>query len=279
MKWALRHIPGFQWSLRLLMWLVTDLLMVNVLKNYKRFAWLADAAERTCTKHIRDQVDDPALQEKLIPTYSFGCKRPSFSSVYYPAFNRDNVELVTEPIARVTETGIVTADGKAREIDTLVCATGFDVFGKKSVPTFPIYGKGGAELTDFWDANRYQAFLGATVPNYPNYFMIFGPYSVAGGSFIGMIENQTRHLMRCLKTAKRRGANYIEVKQESHDRDFQRILRRAQTNIWTLGNCAGANSFYYDRHGDAAGLRPVGSTTAWWESHSFSMRHYDFASK
>lgn len=279
MKWAMRSIPGFQWALRLLAWVVTDLLMVNVLKNYARFGWLAEAAERGCTTHIRTQVDDPAIQEKLIPKYSFGCKRPSFSNEYYPTFNRDNVELVTEPIERITETGIVTVDGQQREIDTLICATGFDVFGKKSVPTFPIYGKGGAELTDFWDANRYQAFLGATVPNYPNYFMIFGPYAVAGGSFVGMIENQTRHLIRCLKTAAKRGANYIEVKQDSHDRDFQRVLRRAQKNIWALGNCAGSNSFYYDRHGDAAGLRPVGSVTAWWESRSFSMKNYEFESK
>jgi cation diffusion facilitator CzcD-associated flavoprotein CzcO len=279
MRKALRYVPGLQWGLRILMFLVTDVVMVNVLKNYRRFSRLAEAAERKCIEHVRSQVDDPVLQEKLIPRYSFGCKRPSFSNTFYLTFNRQNVELVTEPIERITETGIVTADGKQREIDTLICATGFDVFGRKTVPTFPVYGREGAELTDFWEQNRYQAFMGATVPNYPNYFMVFGPYSVASASFVGMIENQTRHLVRCLVTARKRGANYVEVKQASHDRDFEEVLRRRGDMVWALGRCEGSNSYYFDRHGDYPGLRPLGSSTAWWRSHFFSMNHYQFASR
>ena len=118
--------------------------------------------------------------------------------------------------------------------------------------------------------------MGASVPSFPNYFMIFGPYSVASASFFGMIENQTRHLLRCLKTARKRGANYIEVKQESHDRDFQEILRRRVTAVWALGNCAGSNSYYYTRHGDYPGLRPVSSVVFWLQSHFFSMNNYRF---
>lgn len=279
MKKALRYIPGLQRLLRLAMWLVTDMVVVNVLKDYKRFSWLAEKAERSCTEHIRSQVDDPEIQEKLIPDYTFGCKRPSFSNTFYPVFNRENCELVTDSIERITPDGIVTSDGEKREIDTLICATGFEVFEKKAVPTFPIYGADGVEITDFWERNRYQAFLGASVPNYPNYFMIFGPYSIASASFIAMIENQTRHLVRCLKAARKRGANYIEVKQESHDRDFQKMLRLKQGMLWALGNCATANSYNIDRHGDFPGLRPVGSATTWWQSHSFRMSNYHFASR
>jgi cation diffusion facilitator CzcD-associated flavoprotein CzcO len=278
MQKALRYIPGFQRLLRFAIWLLTDMVVVNVLKDYKRFSWLADKAERSCTAHIRNQVKDPEIQEKLIPKYTFGCKRPSFSNNFYPVFNRENCELVTEPIERICEDGIITSDGEVREIDTLICATGFEVFEKKAVPTFPIYGKNGVEITDFWEENRYQAFLGASVPNYPNYFMIFGPYSIASASFIAMIENQTRHLIRCLKTARKRGADCIEVKQESHDRDFQKMLLRGKKMVWALGGCQAANTYNIDRHGDFPGLRPVGSVTTWWKSHSFSMSNYDFTS-
>ena len=69
-------------------------------------------------------VKDPEVRRKLTPNHPFGCKRPLFSDVYYPVFNRDNVELITETIERITPTGIVTVDGGARELDTIIYSTG-----------------------------------------------------------------------------------------------------------------------------------------------------------
>jgi len=279
MQMAFKYIPLLQRTARLTLSMFTDLIFIHGLIRYKRLEWLMKWTEKQCIAHIRRQVKDPAIQEKLIPKYSFGCKRPSFTSKFYPVFNRENVELVTTPIARITENSIVTTDGKEREIDTLICATGFQVFEKGALPTFRIYGKDGVELSDFWDANRYSAFMGATIPNYPNFFLIFGPYSLSNASYFGMIENQTRHMARCLQAARRRHANYIEVKKAAHERDFQYVLEKAKKTIFAVGDCAASNSYYFDSHGDSPAIRPVTSIEAWAKSHLFSMDNYSFAAK
>ena len=85
-------------------------------------------AERIAKRHLRRQVEDPELRAKLTPDYSFGCKRPTFSNDYYRTFTRAHVELETTAIERITPTGMVTADGREREIDVLVLATGFDMW-------------------------------------------------------------------------------------------------------------------------------------------------------
>jgi cation diffusion facilitator CzcD-associated flavoprotein CzcO len=175
---------------------------------------------------------------------------------------------------------VITADGVEREIDTLICATGFEVFQKGSVPTYSVIGKNGLDISDYWEQNRYQAFMGTTVPEFPNFFMIFGPYSVCTASWFGMVENQTRHLSRCLKAARERGANYIEVKKRSHDRDYKRVQRNGRLTIFTVGNCTTSNSYYFDRHGDSPTIRPTMGVLHWLRTRLFRPpRHYTIASK
>ncbi len=274
-----RVVPGLQRAARTLVQLFTDLIMINGLIFNKQLSWMIKWLEGVCIKHIRNQVNDPAIQEKLIPNYDFGCKRPSFTNLFYPVFNRDNVELVTDPIARITEHGLVTQDGKEREVDTLICGTGFQVFQKGSVPTFRVHGKGDLEISDFWEEHRYQAFEGATVPEFPNFFMILGPYSVCTASYFGMIDTQSRHLVRCLKAARKRGANYIEVKKSANDANFAKIMRRAEYTIFKAGNCSSSNSYYVDRHGDSPFIRPSTSIEMWLTSCFFSMDNYNFDSR
>ena len=245
--------------------------------RYTRFPWLFDGLEKKLVADIRSQVEDPEIQEKLIPDYSFFCKRPSFSNTYYPVFNRRNVELVTDPIARVTKRSIVTADGAEREVDTLICATGYGVFDRVSMPTFEVIGREGNNLGDFWERERFQAYEGATVPGFPNFFLMMGPYSVAGASYFTMIDTQTRHLARCLRAARKRGANYVEVKRKAHQRDFAKVNRRRQDTVLFGGNCDHSNSYYFDAHGDTPGLRPVTGLEHWLNSYRFSMKDYDFA--
>ncbi|MGH7963512.1 MAG: flavin-containing monooxygenase [Candidatus Binatia bacterium] len=279
MKKAFQHIPGFQYSTRLLTALLTDLVLIGTFVRYTRLGWFLRWLEKQCIAHIRNQVKDPAIQEKFIPPYNFGCKRPSFTNKFYPVFNQENVELVTDSIARVTPKGIVTADGKEREIDALICGTGFSTPFDRAGATLQVFGKGGKELTDFWEDNRYQAFMGATVPNFPNFFLLFGPYSVCSGSYFGMIENQSRHLVRCLQEARKRKANYIEVKQDSHDKDFQEMLSRVPRTVFGAGSCALSNSYYFNRHGDSPFIRPSSGIATWWQSHFFSMNHYHFTAR
>lgn len=273
---ALRVAPFLQTLLRWLANVVVEIMMGMGLVRYKRFPWIFGSIEKKLVEYIRSEVHDPETQEKLIPRYTFFCKRPSFSNSYYAVFNRPNVELVTEPIARVTKHAIVTADGKQRQIDALVCATGYQVFNRKCMPGYEIIGRDGKNLGEFWEKNRLQAYEGATVPGFPNLFLFMGPYSTAGLSYFTMIDTQGKHLTRCLREARKRGADYIEVTQEAHDRDFAKINRRRQASVFFGGKCAGSNSYYFDEHGDAPGLRPVSGFEHWLNSRLFSLRDYTF---
>ena len=271
-----RRFPLAQRAVRVITNILNEVLFGLGFSHYRQMPWLYQWLEKVGVNHIRKQVHDPALQDKLIPKYSFFCKRPSFSNVYFPVFNRPDVELVTDSIARVTPTGVVTSDGVEREVDVLICATGYAVFEKGIVPAFDTFGRDGTEIGDYWGRNRFRSFQGITVPNYPNYFMIFGPYSAASASWFGMIDTQVRHFARCLKAARRRNANYVEVKQAAYEEDFEKMLKRRRNQVLFFGNCATSNSYYYDRNGDCPLIRPATQFGQWLRSHLVSMNNYIF---
>jgi cation diffusion facilitator CzcD-associated flavoprotein CzcO len=116
-------------------------------------------------------VEDPAVRAALTPDYPHGCKRPLIANDFYPTFNRSNVELVTEPIERVTADGIVTADGVCRAVDTIIAATGFET--TKYLSAVEITGRGGQRLGDAWSEGA-EAYLGITTAGFPNLFMLYG---------------------------------------------------------------------------------------------------------
>ncbi len=151
--------------------------------------------------YLRKQVDDPEVRDKLTPRYAVGCKRPGFHNTYLSTFNRDNVELVTEPIDKITGSGVATVDGETRDVDVLILATGFKVMDTDSVLTYAVNGPGGKSLTQFWDEHRLQAYEGVSIPGFPNFFTVFGPYGYVGSSYFALIEAQTHHIVRCLEAS------------------------------------------------------------------------------
>ena len=165
------------------------------------FPFLPSAGESEARKLLGD-VADPSVRDQLTPRYRLGCKRPSFSNEYVQTFNRENVELVTSAIEAITPQGIRTADGVEHELDVLVFATGFKVFEKGNMPPFPVRGVGGVDLAEWWGTNRQQAYEGVSVPGFPNWFSILGPYGFNGQSYFGLIETQMRHIVRCLQRAR-----------------------------------------------------------------------------
>lgn len=276
-RFAFRYIPGAQMAVRMVTNVLSELIFVSGLLYNKQFPQIIRTAEKACLAHLDRQVDDAVIKEKLTPGYGFGCKRPSISNEYLLAFNRPNISLITEGIKRITETGIITADGSFREIDCLITATGYRTIEKGNLPTYEVYGVDGLELGNFWENNRYQAYEGITVPKFPNYFTIsFGPRSVTGASWFSIIEAHTAHAIRCVREAHRRSATRIEIKQEPHDKYFQRVLNREKNNVMFNNNCAGANSYYFDKHGDTPYLRPSSGLSMWWQSRHFPLKHYHF---
>lgn len=271
---AFREVPGLQRVVRLSTSALTELLMVVGVVYNKQTPYLIRAVQEVSLAHLRRQVEDPALREKLTPKYGFFCKRPSFSNDFYPALTKPNVELVTEGISRITERGIVTADGKERELDTLVLATGFLVMEKGNMPSFDTYGPDGTELGDFWAHNRFQAYEGMSVHGFPNHWMVVGPYSVTGASWFSIAESGSRHVARCILEARKRGATRIEVTERAHRRYFDEALERMRNTVFFNAGCAGSNSYYFDERGDAPLYRPAGAIEQWWRSGHFPLDDY-----
>ena len=225
--------------------------------------------------YLRKQVDDPEVRDKLTPHYAVGCKRPGFHNTYLSTYNRDNVELVTEPIDKVTGSGVATTDGQTRDVDVLILATGFRVMDADDMPTYPVTGSSGRSWSRHWQEHRLQAYEGVSVPGFPNFFTVFGPYGYVGSSYFALIETQTHHIVRCLKHARRKQARRVEVTREANDRYFAEMMRKRHRQIFWQDSCKQANSYYFDKNGDAP-LRPTTTLEAYWRSRRFPLRDYEF---
>lgn len=236
---------------------------------------MAKNMDRAGRAYLRREVRDPVVRDKLTPRYAVGCKRPGFHNTYLSTFNRDNVDLVTEPIDKITGSGVATTDGASYDVDVLILATGFKVMDTDNVPTYPVAGRGGQSLARFWDEHRLQAYEGVSVPGFPNFFTVFGPYGYVGSSYFALIEAQTHHIVRCLKRAARRHATCVEVRQEANDRYFAEMMRKRHRQIFWQDSCALANSYYFDKNGDVP-LRPASTVEAYWRSRRFPLDDYAF---
>jgi len=146
--------------------------------------------------HLHAQVQDPELRAKLTPDYEIGCKRVLISNDFYPALTRPNVELVTEPIQRITPQGVVDAAGGLHEADVIIYATGFET--NSFAGETAIIGSGGITLAEAWKDGP-EAYLGVTVAGFPNLFMLYGPNTNLGhNSIIYMIEAQVGYVLQAL---------------------------------------------------------------------------------
>ncbi len=275
MRAMLRWVPGAKLLTRWASQAFVELTFVLAAHFAGTFPSLRARGEGAAHKLLRD-VADPDVRDKLTPRYGLGCKRPSFSNEYIPAFNRPNVSLETAPIEAITPTGVRTAEGVEHPLDVLVCATGFKVFEAGNMPPFELRGVGGISLDDWWDANRLQAYEGVSVPGFPNWFSILGPYGFNGQSYFGLIETQMRHVTRCLHRARRAGATRIEITPAANRRYFESVLARRDNQIFFQGSCASANSYYFDKHGDVP-FRPSLTLEAAWRSGHFDLDDYAFA--
>jgi cation diffusion facilitator CzcD-associated flavoprotein CzcO len=272
---VLRRVPGAKLLTRWASQAFVEATFVLAAHFAGTFPSLRAKGEGAGHKHLR-AVDDPLVREKLTPQYSLGCKRPSFSNVYLPTFNRDNVHLETTAIDSITPSGVRTADGVEHPLDVLVCATGFKVFEVGNMPPFEIRGSGGVSLGEWWDTNRYQAYEGVSVPGFPNWFSILGPYGFNGQSYFGLIETQMRHITRCLRHAREAAATRVEITPEANRRYFESMLGRRPNQIFFQGSCETANSYYFDKHGDAP-FRPSLTLEAAWRSARYDLDDYAFA--
>ena len=202
---------------------------------------IGEEMEKTALEAIA-VVEDPAVREKLVPTHMWGCKRPLFSNDYYAAFNRPNLELVTDSIERITRDGIVTADGRERKLDTLVLATGFESI--EFLSAIEVTGRDGLDLKDAW-ADGAQAFQGVTTAGFPNLFMLYGP-NTNQGSLITMIEWEADHAIQHIKRLIDEDLVWVDVRadrQATYNEQMQKDI--AAVEPWMDG----CNGYYRSESG------------------------------
>ncbi len=206
-------------------------------------SWLGRASERLARWHIDRQVDDPELRETLVPDYPIGCKRVLVSNDWYPALDRGHVEVETAGIGRVVEEGIITEDGRLVEADVLLFGTGFR--STEFLAPMHITGRDGVTLDEAW-SDGAQAYLGMTVPSFPNMFLLYGPNTNLGhNSIIFMIECQVRYLRAAVDHLRRNPGLDLDVKDEvarAHNTDVQDEISES---VWN----AGCDSWYKDASG------------------------------
>lgn len=203
----------------------------------------------TAVAHLEKQVRDPALREKLRPKYAFFCKRPILSDDFYPALQRSNVELVPKAVTRVTRNGVVDSDGAEHEIDILVIATGFKPATYLS--SIDIKGRGGRSIHEVWGSEP-RAFLGLSVPGFPNFFMLYGP-NTNGGSIVFQLERQAEWIVNAVSRMASRVAATVEVKEGLYERMSRWVDEGNRGTTWESGGC---NHTYY--------LSPAGRVVTQW---------------
>ena len=224
-KALLEHLPFYdKWYRFYLFWTMTDG-VYDAVKADEGWSGPETAVgeanamlREMLVEQIRPQTsgrDD--LFDKVTPTYPFGGKRAlRDNGVWIEALKRDDVDLVTTPIKAVTEEGVETADGALHPADAIIYGTGFHA--SDFLKTFDIYGKGGVELHDQWGGDA-RAYLGMTMPNFPNFFAIYGPNTniVVNGSIIFFSECSVRYILGALELLAETGSKTLEVRQEVHD--------------------------------------------------------------
>ena len=252
--------------------------LVGLVVHHDEFGWITRAAGWLGRNvWYRSQVRDPDVRRRLTPDYEVGCKRPSVSNTYLRTFNRRNVELVTDRIERVTATGIRTADGREREVDVLVLATGFRLAtDPQNYRDNPVRGRNGFDLAEHYAHNRVRSYESVSMPGLPNHFMIFGPYGWTGGTWHQLVETASHHIVRVIGEARRRGALSVEVREDATERWTNFARERLGRSLWYTGSCQTAHSYYYDHHGDTPFLRPTSSRQAWHAARNFPLDDYRF---
>lgn len=190
-----------------------------------------------------EQVADPELRRKLTPDYEVGCKRLIMSADYYPAVQQPNVEVIVEPIARVTPAGVETTDGARHACDVLVLATGFHAHNY--MRPMRLIGEGGVTIDELWKGGP-RAYRTVALPGFPNFFMLMGPHSPIGNySLIDIAERQAGYVMQCVERWMTGEVNAL-APQAGATRAYNRTLERSfEGTVWLTG----CQSWYLDEGG------------------------------
>lgn len=254
LRFLLREVPLYRaWYRVRLGWTFNDRVHPSLQKDP---AWahperslnaINDAHREYFTRHIKSEIGDRTdLLDRIVPTYPPFGKRMLMDNGWYRMLTNDNVELVTDSVASIGTDRVITEDGREFPADVLVLATGFDVL--RFISTYEITGRSGRTLRETWDDDDARAYLGLAVPDFPNFFMLYGPNTQPGhgGSLIFVIEMQLRFIMDLMRQMFAGDIGAVECRQDVHDAYNDMIDRAHDNMVWTH---TGMETYYRNARG------------------------------
>ena len=251
--WLLNNVPFYaKWFRFWMFWTTAEGLLAMVRRdpawNEQRSVSEAnDQLRAMLTANVENLVgDDPELFAKCVPEYPPAGKRMLVDNGHwFRALKRDNVELVTDPIERITPDGVATASGRQVDADVLIYGTGF--YASRILFPMRLYGKDGVELRERWGADP-RAYLGIVMPGYPNLFCCYGPNTniVVNGSIIFFSECEVRYIMGCLRLLIEGGQAAMDCRPDIHDAYNAKIDAGNLDMAWGSPN---VDSWYKNEHG------------------------------
>ncbi|MGI9284610.1 MAG: flavin-containing monooxygenase, partial [Pseudomonadales bacterium] len=260
-KWLLKHVPYYaRWYRFLLFWPGSDGLLPSLKVDPmwphqdRSINELNEAMRIEFTEYLRDQVgDDQELLKKTVPTYPpFGKRMLQDNGSWLAALKRDNVELVTDGIREITTNSIVDNSGGEHPVDIIVFATGFHA--NRFLWPMEVTGCDGVKLHELWGEDP-RAYLGITVPKFPNLFCLYGPSTnlAHAGSIIFNSECQVRYTMACIEALLENNLAAMECKQDVHDAFNDKLDETLAGMVWSH---PGMNSWYKNSKGRVTTTSP-----------------------
>jgi 4-hydroxyacetophenone monooxygenase len=260
-KWCLQHLPFYtRWFRFLLFWCACDGAYDSIIVDpewphqERSVNEMNDFVYQMFSDYIRGQVgDDEELLQKVMPDYPpMGRRTLQDNGSWLGALKRDNVGLETQGIASIDSTGVVAADGNHFDADIIIYATGFKT--DKFLWPMDIRGRAGVSIAEKWSTEP-SAYLGVTVPEFPNFYCLFGPGTnlAFGGSLVFNGECQVRYTMECLKLLLQSDADAIECRTQTHDDYQQRFREQHAKLIWEHPH---VHSYYQNVEGKVTLLWP-----------------------
>ncbi|WP_430445546.1 MAG: flavin-containing monooxygenase [Pseudomonas piscis] len=229
------------------------------------------AVGRPFQKLLETSVSNPQLRRQMTPDYPIGCKRILLSNDYLATFDQAHVQLLTQGIKRITEHGIQTQDGEQHDVDAIIYGTGFAA--TEFLSPMRITGRNGLDLNQAWQQGA-AAYLGLSVPGFPNFFMLYGPNTNLGhNSIIHMLESQISHVLKARQALLASGARTLEVDERPHRRFQLRIQQRLANSVWS-----GCKSWYVDEQGHNSTNWPGFTFTYRWLARYAGLAAYQLSS-
>jgi 4-hydroxyacetophenone monooxygenase len=278
LRWLMEQVPDYaHWSRLWQFWRMHEGLLPAAAVDpewpdqERSMSMLNEFVRQMLTAHIQSEYADPELADKMVPPYPPLAKRIVRDDGSWPrALQRDNVSVHTEAIDAITEKGIRTVDGTEHVVDVIIYGTGFTA--SEFLTPMRVVGTGGVDLHDRWDGDA-RAYLGLTVPGFPNLFMLYGPNTniVINGSIIYFSECEVHYLTEAMRMLLEGGHRSMECRPEVQDAYNERVDVANRNMVW---GAAEVNSWYRNAKGRVAQNWPFSLLEYWQQTRTADPSDY-----